>query len=248
MVLGQYEYEQRQRRLVVLRVAKILVAVVVVASVGMFSYQYAFERVKGRETKREQDIQALTQQVTGLEIAAEQLQQTVRKADARVHELEAKLAHDVPSGDRARLFEALNERLEAGVHPDRLAFVIRNARMPTNCSVTENKRVVVATSARLRSATRTVTVGGGLLTLTAEGEPVRDRSGSSEGWFDPARPVTINISPVAKEQPAVIPPQQASGVLPLRNSVVTGNREVRLSFKAGARSYIDITVETCDFP
>jgi hypothetical protein len=249
MSLGQYDFDERERRLAWLRILKIVVYVVVVISVGLFSYQYAIERVKGRESKRDQDLQALTQQNAELQVVAQQYLQASRTAEGHARTVEERLGKELPSGDRAKLLKLVDERLAAGIQADRLALLIRNARAPTNCAVGETRHLVAATSARLRTSSRAMGFANGALTLTAEGEPVRDRKGNAEGWYDPAQPVTVKIAPNAKEPTAAgVQEQTVSGVLPLNQTVIVGNHEYHFAFKVGTKSYIDVAVETCDFP
>lgn len=241
MALGRYDYEDRYRRRFWLAVIKTVLLVVFVISVGLFSYQFAIERGKAHDAKRDEAIQSLSRQITELQVIAAQFQQAARNAEARVKELDGRIAAEVPTGERARLLQLLSERMDAGVSADRLAFMIGRARMPTNCAGPETKRFIVA-SPHNRAPARGTTFDGGTITVSAEGEAARDRNGGAEGWFDTARPVSIKIA-VSGDKETVV-----SGMLPLRQAVIAGNKEVRLTFNAGSRSYIEAAAETCDFP
>lgn len=240
MAFGRFDYELNPRRRMWVGILKWTAGFVAFSSVALFSYQFAIERMKTREVKREKEVQVLGQQIAELQTGLAQSQQTARQAESRIHELEARLAKDVPTGNRARLLQFVDERLAAGVTFDRLALVLAHTRMPTNCANTDTKRLTVS-GPHMRTSGRVTSFANGNINITAEGETLRERAGETS--FDPARPVTIKIAFNSGTKEAAV-----VGILPLKHSLVLNNKELRFTFTAGSRSTIEAAVESCEFP
>lgn len=242
MSMGRFEFDPHERRRPWLRALKTVVSVAVVLSVGLFSYQFAVERGKAHEAARDEAMSGLNRQITELQALTAQFQQAARTADARAKELEKRLAADVPSGDKAKLYQQLVERLNSGVTVDRLALVLAHTKMPTSCAVMDGKKIPVNTP-RSRSGPKAVSFANGVVLVSAEGESAKDKSSGSEPAFDPAQPVRLKVITSATGKETLL-----NGPLPQRMSVVANGREIRIAFNVGSRSAIEATAESCDFP
>ncbi|MEI6984570.1 MAG: hypothetical protein WCK65_00425 [Rhodospirillaceae bacterium] len=241
MTLGLYDSERRYRRRVWTGFVKFIVFIVFVLGVGLFAYQMGVEQVKDRDAGLREEVTQLSRQRGELELFATQLQEVARTAEVRTNELELRLHRDVPSGDLAKLAQLANERLLAGVTAERLAFVITAAQNKRNCQQPETKRLQPSTPI-YKSPNRSVSFSAGIITVTGEGQSARDSAGNSEGWFEPAQPVTLRITPQGGKETVI------SGVLPLHQSVVVDNTEYRFTAVAGLRSFIEITTDRCGYP
>lgn len=241
MALGRYDYERRYRRRFWARFAKFAFVIAVILSIGLFSYQMGIEQFKGRDASLRDEVALLGRQKTELELLASQMQHAARTAEARTAELEARLKREVPQGERAQLLALVAQRLEAGLDPKRLAFVIQQADSPRNCQQPETKRFALATPLA-RGGAKGVSFANGIVTVTGEGLSVRDAQGNPESWYDPAQPVTMRITTIAGKEAGV------EGVLPLHKSIVHDAFEYRFTIAAGSRSFVEVTADRCPFP
>jgi len=241
MSLGRYDYEQRYRRRALGRFIKLSLLAALVLGTGLFAYQMGIEQMKGRDAGLREEVSTLSRQKAELELLAGQMQHAAKSADARLQEAEARLARELPTGELARLSRLVAARLQSGLDPERLAFVIENAQAPRHCQPPENKRFVLATPL-LRPSQRATTFGNGTITISGEGASSRNPQGQAESWFDPAQPVRIRIVTQSGKETVV------AGTLPLHQSLVVDNTEHRFTFAAGQRSFVDVTADRCPFP
>lgn len=241
MALGRYDYERRYRRKIWSGFVKVAAAVGVVLTASLFSYQMGVEQLKGRDAALREEVSALSMRNAELELLAQQMKTAARTAESHAREMEARLAREVPTGERARILELAAKRLAAGVQADRLAFVIEHAENPRNCKGPESKRFVVATPL-LKSGVRGATFAGGTVSVTGEGVSARNAQRDPESWYDPGQPVTLRVTLMGGKSETV------EGVLPLHHNMVSEGTEHRFVFAAGARSYIDVTMDRCPFP
>jgi len=265
MALGNFDNKERSGRRALIGVLKIVVQLVVLVSVALFSYQYAIERIKAREATLDEANRDMAKKTADLELTSGRLRVSLREAAARTRELEDRLAKEVPAGDRGRLFRQMNERLDAGVSIGRMEFLLANARPPANCQAVDGRKINVGIRGRV--AARPATFAGGVVSIRAEGDPIRDRAGNPENTFDPTKPVTIHIAAGGREwtvsgvaRPATVaPPATTTGPRPqasvpspgdsqLTQSVVAEGKEYHLTFALGAKSGLELSAEVCDFP
>jgi len=271
MALGNFDNHERSGKRALIGVLKIVVQIVVLVSASLFSYQYAIERIKAREATLDEVNRDMVKKTTDLETTVGRLRVSLREAAARARELEDRLTKEVPTGERGRLFRQMNERLDAGVSVGRMEFLLTNARPPANCQAIEGRRINVGIRGRVTA--RPTVFAGGVVTVRAEGDPVRDRAGNAENTFDPTKPVTIHIVAGGREwsvtgvaHPASPAPPQAGQAAPttgtrqpppppvvvadqkLTQLVVAEGKEYRLNFALGAKSGLELSAEACDFP
>jgi FtsZ-binding cell division protein ZapB len=241
MPLGRYDYDRRYRRRFWRGFLKVLLIVGLLLGVGLFSYQMGIEQLKARDASMREENASLSRQKTELELLASQMQHAARTAEGRAAELEARLQREVPAGDLATLTRLVSERLNSGMDPNRLAFVISQSQAPRNCQQPETKRFTITTPLT-RGGTRSTSIGNGRVIVSGEGKSARDAKGAPESWFDPAEPVTIKITTIDGKETIV------EGILPLQRSVVADNTEYRFTFGAGPRSFVEVTADRCPFP
>lgn len=241
MTLGLYDSERRYRRRVWTGFVKFILFILFVLGVGLFAYQMGVEQLKDRDAGLRDEVTQLARQKGELELFATQMREVAHTAEARANDLEQRLQTEVPSGELAKLVQLAAERLNAGVTADRLAFVIAAAQNKRNCQQPETKRLQPS-SPIYKSPNRSVSFASSTITVTGDGQSARDAAGNSEGWFDPAQPVTLHITPQGGKESVV------TGVLPLHQSVVVDNTEYRFTAVAGSRSFIEVTSDRCGYP
>ncbi|MFN4088626.1 MAG: hypothetical protein ACK4QW_06215 [Alphaproteobacteria bacterium] len=127
--------------------------------------------------------------------------------------------------------------------PDRLAFVIGAIDPKDNCrGRPETRRFILPTPAA-SGGNDTVAFADGSIRITGRGESVMGAGGAPQGWFDPAKPVTIRFVQLGGRT------SETAGVLPLTHSVVQNKREYRFTIAAGEpRGFVFVTADECAFP
>ena len=135
-------------------------------------------------------------------------------------------------------------QLDAGVAPDRLATLIRTLNPPKNCSDLETRRFIVETP-KNKGLDHSMILAEGAIVIRAVGDAAKSRTGEDEAWFDPMRPVTLTF------ESRGAPPESAvtrQSILPISQVMVVDNREYRMTFSEGAKSFLKVAYERCDYP
>ena len=162
-------------------------------------------------------------------------------ATMRFEQLQTTYDEQLPEGPVRDLVELLRKQLDEGRDPERLAFLIRSARPPRNCSEIETRRFVVATPTNTGPQSK-ITVADGAITVSGNGASARNDKGQPEAWFDPARSVSVEFQPLGEKI------ETKKGVFPIHHSIVVGAREYRFTISDGARSFAKVTFDSCDYP
>lgn len=241
MTLGLYDYDRRRRRRSWMRLFKMLLLLAVLLGIGLFSYQMGIEQIKGREVGLRRENAGLQVRNAELERLVDTLRETARMAEVRADELETRLRRELPQGELARLTKLIAERLTAGVDADRLAFLIDMTSIPRDCEPAETKRFILPTPLYHGSNTA-VGFADGAVTVSGEGAAAQNEEGQPEGWFDPQQPVAIHFTRTDGTRTT------ATGMLPLKQSLVIDMTEHRFTVDAGAHSFVEVTAERCSFP
>ena len=242
MVLSHYNPHSRYRDRAAKRMNATLLSVVVIGAslvVGFWSgRQYAVLEISSLKTevagnqKREKDLQdALTK------VRAE-----AQTAQSRYDQLQQQYLQELPQdGPMRTLVDEVRQQLSEGMSPERMAFVIRSARPPRNCTDPTTKRFVVSTPA-FKGPNSTIRIGEGAVNIAANGISAKNRDGQPESWFDPAQPVNLTFTLGDGEV------QKKDGKLPLQHSVVASGREYRFTLEEGEKSFIKVTFDSCEYP
>lgn len=189
-----------------------------------------------QEDKREmsEDLSKMQNDVTSLRADAQ-------TANVRLEQLKANYDELTSEGPMKRILALVRQQIEQGVSSERLESVISMARPPQNCSTPETKRFVVTTPV-YNGPDSVASVSGGLVVINARGESAQNVQGNKEAWFDPSQSVEISFQPRGGEA------QVKEGVLPIYHSVVVGAKEYRFTVTEGAKSFVKVTYDHCDYP
>jgi len=232
--------DRRQRRL---RTLKFLSGAAGLFLLGFLAYQSGTQLAAIESSQLKREITSL-QQLLAEQTARVQALDTERKAAlAREAEALARYQRDVPTGAARDVFQAAASRLEAGLPPDRLTFLIRTASTGRKCDEeSQTKRFVVQTPLS-RGANNWVGFDGAGIVVTAEGEPALNTQGARQAWFDVARPLKVSfVQPGGARS-------DANGVLPLFHSVLRQGSEYRFTVtEAETRGMVQVTAEICAYP
>lgn len=200
----------------------------------------------GRQYGAEQSIvlkdkvDTLTQERDFLQENVTDLSAQAKTAETRYKQLQDQVDSIIPKGPMQDMATLLREQLEQGMDPERLSFVIRSARPPTNCSEPDLKRFVLSTPANKGPASK-VAIAEGAIVIEGSGQSSRNEKGQPEAWYDPAKPVKIVFDHNGKKE-------IKRRTLPIRYSVVVGDREYRFTIESGARSFAKVVYDSCDYP
>ena len=242
MTLGLHESRLRRRRRARWTIAKWIMTLIGVVAAGVFAYETG-------STLAQRDVEVLGEKIEDLtakvrEVEAESAQRHARLVAAE-NERQAAVARyekDVPSGDLADLLGRVRDKLDDGVAPDRLAFLIDSARNARVCDETpETKRFIVQTPLTT-GANDSVGFAKGAITVTAVGDTSTTADGKILARFDPAKPITLRLTEIGGQT------SEHSGKLPLHASVVMGANEHRFTVVAGPPGFVKVTGDRCDYP
>ena len=88
-----------------------------------------------------------------------------------------------------------------------------------------------------------MTFAEGAITVTAQGEPAKNRNGAPQAWFDSDRPLKLSFARLGGKSDAV------DGTLPLHHALVIDNIEHRFSVHpADLRGFVQVTAIGCKYP
>jgi hypothetical protein len=222
----------------IFRFGFVIVALVVTSAI---SYRYGVRQVETDETRLLAEVDALRTAKTSLESDALRHQSEVRTVEIRYEELQRRFETEMPSGPLRELTELAAARLAEGLDPERLAFYIREASDPRDCSPMDSKRFVMPTPA-YQGADGTVSFNNGRISVTGLGENAVAANGGIQGWFDPASEISITLTVIDGGTETI------SGVLPLYKSIILEDKEFRFAFQQGRRSFVQVTADRCTFP
>jgi hypothetical protein len=241
MNFSMYGSGGRSRRQAAERRRKIILNVVFVLTLCGISFWWGGESIRSSEIAFKQQALKLQQERSGLDKIVTDLRSEVQSTQVRYQQLEAKYLAEVPQGEFKRLTDLVRKRLDSGIKPERLAFIIDAARPPKNCSLPQAKRFVVKTPV-YSGPHGTVAFANGAITVTGEGQSAINTDGAKEAWYDPGKPVTVKFIEIGGKETV------KQGLLPIQHSMVLGNKEHRFTVAAGERSFISVTSDSCDYP
>jgi hypothetical protein len=232
---GRYRRKAGEKR------RKVITWVVIFAMIVGTSYWLGGENVRSSEVAYKQQAIKLQEERAGLEETITSLRSEVQSTNVRYQQLEAQYKAETPQGEFKTLTDIVKKRLDAGIKPERLAFLIDAARPPKNCSEASVKRFVVKTPV-YNGPHGSVSFGNGVVSVTGEGAAAVGATGQKEAWYDPGKPVKIIFTEIGGKQTV------KESLLPIQYSVVVGTKEYRFTVAAGERSFISVTSDSCDYP
>jgi hypothetical protein len=207
-----------------------------VGASGFYGYE-AGRRLSLEETgSLHQEIERLTAAETAHRDEAAKLQATLDETKKRADDFQAKYEQVALSDDMKEIMALVRSKLESGLDLKRLSFVISSAERPRRCGEASTKRFMVETPTFHGSSTWVRF--NDLITVTADG------SGSNSGAdqsFDPEKPVTVKFTVIGGKE------AQVAGKLPLQHSMVVKNGEYRFTIAAGARGFVEVTGDRCEY-
>ncbi len=242
MTLGLYDTRTRRRRSLQWFFIKIFLVILFMLALGLFAYEGGSMLARYDVVRLEDQVANLNESVTTLESQNTELQALAETAQARAAGWQKRYETEVPDGPSKALFDQMQDRLNAGVEPERLAFLIRAASAKKTCDGEPTSKRFLVKTPLYEGANDAVSFAQNTITITAEGATATDAGGNRENWFDPAQPVTLRFTMVGGATSVAL------GILPLHYSLVAGKQEHRFSVLAGDTGFVKITGTRCAFP
>lgn len=239
--MSLYDSDRRYRRRFWGGIIRFAVYASLLVAAAFISYQAGIEDLENRVRGYQQEIHHLESQQNALEQETANLRVAAERARLAVEEWERRYGADVATGPRGRLLDLITERLNAGVTPERLAFLIQAAEEPRKCQPVESKRFLVRTP--LHDGRNTVvSFAEDSLVVSGTGVPAKTADGLAQAWFDPMEPITVTVTRVDGKT------REVTGKLPLTVSIVQGGAEYRFLLRAGSNGFAQIAAEKCAYP
>lgn len=242
MAIGLREGRRRQRRKQRLTLIKFAAALTALVMLGFFAYETGTAFANREVRSLSEELSELKDQRNIIDAENQNLNSQLRETQAKVAEWTQRYQQDVPTGEARELFRELNARLEAGVPPSRLAFVIREAKAVDQCENDPDAKRFILRTKGARGRNNWVGYANTGIVVTGVGEPAIGANGASQAWFDPAQPVTMSFTRVGGETTEV------KGLLPLSHGVVLGNTEYRFNVVTGPRGFVVVSGDKCKYP
>ncbi len=243
MTLGLYEERARRRLRVRWNITKWVLGLGLVAGAGFLAYDTASSLAEQELAAQAMRLSEYETTVDKLERETARLRYALENAESRMAEQRKRYKRDVPQGRIAELLDLAQDKLGAGVTPDRLAFLISSAANQRDCDgAPVSKRFIVKTPL-YSGANDWVGFADSTITVTAVGASTRDAEGKAEAWFDPAQEVTISFTHIGGKT------TRKTGILPFQHAIVVGDREHRFQVVAGEkRGFVEVAGDSCGFP
>lgn len=218
-----------------------MVVVVVMGLSWLVGYYFGKERALQESVFLKKQAAGFNAERAEMQNSITELRTEARTATLRFEELNKTYQDTVPEGPVRDLLELVSNQLKEGMTPERLAFVIRSARPPRNCTDPETQRFIVSTPLYTGTESK-ANIGQGNILIKASGIPAKNDKGDKEAWYDASK--AVNIEFTVKDGKI----EKKQGIMPISHSIVAGGREYRLTIAEGARSFAKVTFDSCDYP
>ena len=240
--LGRYNprtrYQKRQSK----RTNAIMLSLIVGVALIGFGFWLGRQHVVFQIESLRRDAESAQGDAKRMQDELVKVRAESQTANSRLEQLQNQFDAELPAeGPTRELVQMVRKQLEDGMSAERLAFVIRSARPPRNCTDPSTKRFMVKTPA-YSGPDSAASIGEGAVNVTAIGASSRNKAGQLEAWFDPTQPVTITFKSSDGNTEA------KSGTLPIQQSMIAAGREYRFTLSEGEKSFIKVTFDSCDYP
>lgn len=242
MTLGLRDSRNRRRRRFWLGVVKWSIVLIAILAAGVYAYRTGSKLAEHDVTELREEVDELTVTVDSLTSENEALEHELAAAKQEAQEWQTRYEREVPTGEIKRLTDMVGQKVRDGVALDRLAFLIEASDDIAACdNQPATKRFIVPTPL-YDGPNSWVGFADSSITVTARGESAVNDNGQPEGWFDPAKPVTLMFTRLGGGT------SEVTGELPLHHSMLVGDSEYRFTVVAGDRGFLNVTADRCKAP
>lgn len=236
-------YENRRRRQIRGRIYRFLGFAVIVGLFSYWGYNMGQNHAISENSRLEEALRRQTEEARFLREEADAAVAARAAAESRAAEIQRQYRTEVPQGPAKEIAVLVNERLEAGVSPERIAFVVSAVQNETHCESDIQSRRFIVQTPYTTGANGAVTFADNTITVSATGEPARNENGDPEAWFAEDQPVTVTFTLIGGQE------IQTTGVLPIHHSVVVDDTDHRFAITAeDRRGFVRVTEQLCAYP
>jgi hypothetical protein len=242
MMIGQYNPKARYRERAIQRLNKVLLWAFLMGVSFVFGFFMGGQNAVVQNGTLKLEVDEMTSRLKTLQDELTTVRAEAQTATSRFEQLKSQYEKDIPQdGPMREIVDMVRKQISDGMAPDRLAFVLRSARPPRNCSDPASKRFIIRTPA-YKGSDSVVTVGEGAVVISGTGASAKTRNGQLESWFDPTQNIELIFKNANGETEAKI------GTLPFQHSVISGGKEYRFTLAEGEKSFVKVTFDSCDYP
>lgn len=242
MTIGHYNPRARYRERASKRMQTTIVSLCIAAALMAFGFWLGRQHVVFQIASLKKEAESARADAKKMQEELVKVRADAQTTGSRLEKLQQQYDADLPEQGPTRvLVQMVREQLESGMSAERLAFVIRSARPPRNCSDPSTKRFMVKTPA-YSGPDSAASIGEGAVVVSGIGASSRNKQGQLEAWFDPTQSVTVTFKTSSGES------ERKVGNLPLQHSLIAAGREYRFTLSEGEKSFIKVTFDSCDYP
>lgn len=242
MMIGQYNPKSRYRERAIQRFNKTILFILIMGACFGLGFFIGGQNAVVQNGTLKLEVEDMTGRLKTLQDELTTVRAEAQTATSRFEQLKTQYEKDMPQdGPLREIVDMVRKQIDDGMAPDRLAFVLRSARPPRNCSDPSTKRFIIRTPA-YKGSDSVVTVGEGAVVISGTGSSAKTRDGQEESWFDPTQPVNLNFKSSNGEI------EKKSGTLPFQHSVIASGKEYRFTLAEGEKSFVKVTFDSCDYP
>lgn len=242
MALGLHESKWRRRRTLRWRIVKVLLVLALLLAAGLFAYETGSMLAQMPVRDLELQVARLNRDVETLSRENAELSATTEAARQGEAEWRQRYSREAPTGESKELFNLLRDRMAAGVEARRLAFVIEATGNARSCDEAPTTKRFLVKTPLYQGANDAVSFGREAVTVTAEGANAVNAQGNAEGWYDPAKPVTVQFAEIGGKS------SRKTGKLPLHHAMVAGGFEFQFTVVPGPKGFVKVSGKRCKFP
>lgn len=239
MSLGLREYRRKRQRQRLWTLIRWLLASTAVLAAGAYAYQTGSRLAARNLASLEEQLAQATSKAAVLDA---QLQAQREQAKASIDAWRERYERDVPTGELKGLLELVRRKIDTGLTPDRLRFILEHMENKQDCDPDLQRRRLLVETPLSRGSRQPAAFASDSVSISLAGTPARDDSGNPEAWFDPSQPVTVRLTTRDGEA------SEATGPLPLQAALVAGDRVYHFSIGASIRGFAEVSMQRCRFP
>lgn len=242
MAIGQYNPRNRYRDRAIQRFNKAILIFLALGTCFGLGFFIGGQNAIVQNGTLKMEVEDMSGKLKILQDELTAVRADAQTATSRLEQLKSVYEKEMPQeGPLREIVEMVRQQISDGMAPERLAFVIRSARPPRNCSDPASKRFIIKTPA-YKGAESIVTFGEGAVVISGKGSSAKTRNGELESWYDPTQAVNLTFKTASGEV------EEKSGTLPFQHSVVSNGKEYRFTLAEGEKSFVKVTFDSCDYP
>jgi|GEM_PF-475796 len=238
-------YRQRKKHKTMSLLGQVMVVVLSV----LFGYWLGGQGEVGEVANWKARSQLLEQEREQLQDALTTLKSSEQTATMKYKQLQDSTQEILGNPALQEIVALARDQLEKGMDAERLAYIVRAGKPPANCTDATIDRFVVSTP-NYDGEASALSIADGAILISGEGRAASgkgDGGDEGEAWYDPKMPVRAKFN-VKHPDADVHKETQKRRALPLYHTIILGDRQYRFTLSEGAKSFVKVTYDSCDYP